>query len=375
MQVLEESASGQATADRERSLALKNINSAWGSFDMNAKNLPAFFLLLFGSVSALLLAQNNIQLPPGFKISVQGEVRYARGGGVAPNVLVRLELFKGGTAEEVRTDSTGKFIFSGVSQSLYRVTAIAAGYQPASQEVDLTTAPTAHIILTLTPDRPVLENRASLAADTTIDSKVPKEARDEYEQGRAALLDETEAAKGISHLENAVKIYPDFLQAQLLLGTAYLDAHKMEKAESALKRALAIDPKTGPALLALGEVYLETKRLPEAEKALQDGLQLDDNSWQGHLALGRLYSNTGNVAKAGPEIGKALQLKPDNAETYIFAGNLLLKSGKAEDALQMYLQYLHLAPKGRFAAETQKVVDTIKKTLSEKKKHEIHELH
>ncbi len=342
---------------------------------MNARNLPALFFLLFGSVSAVLLAQTNVQLPPGYKISIQGEVRYARGGGVAQNIIVRLDYFKGGLADEVRTDSTGKFVFSGISQSLYRITAIAAGYQPASQEVDLTTSPTAHIILTLTPDRPVLENRATPATDTTIDSKVPKEARDEYEQGRAALLNDTETDKGISHLENAIKIYPDFLQAQLLLGTAYLDARQMGKAESALKRALAIDPKTAPALLALGEVYLETKKFPEAEKALQDGLQLDDNSWQGHLALGRLYINTGNAAKAGPEIGRALQLKPDNAETYIFAGNLLLKSGKAEDALQMYLQYLHLDPKGRFAAETQKVVDGIRKALAEKKKHEIHELH
>ncbi|MBZ5499449.1 MAG: tetratricopeptide repeat protein [Acidobacteriia bacterium] len=333
---------------------------------MNAKNLLApFFLLL---IAAAALPAQEQKYPRGLQITIQGEVRYAQGGRAAENVLVRLEYLSGGMAGQVRTDRTGKFSFAGITQSLYRVTVSTVGYQPATQDVDLTTSPNAHIILTLAPDKPVQENRVSQNTDSMIDSKVPIEARDEYEKGRATLLDGSDPANGIQHLENAVKIYPGFLQAQLLLGTAYLDLHQMDKAESALKRVLEMNPKAGPALLALGEVYLETKRFPEAEKALQQGLQWDNASWQGHLAMGRLYLDTGDAAKAGPEIGRALQLKPDNAETYLYAGNLLLKANKAEDALQMFSQYLHLAPKGQYAAETQKVVEKIKKAIAEKKK-------
>ncbi len=303
------------------------------------------------------------------KITIQGEVRYAAGGSFAENVLVRLELNNGGLAGEVRTDRTGKFAFENITQSQYRISASMPGYRTATQEVNLTTVANEHVILTLVPDKPAQKSQLAFLEDTTIDVRVPQGARDEYEKGRAALLSGNDTAKGIPHLENAVKIYPNFLQAQLLLGTAYLDSHQFDRAEISLKRALAIDPKTSQALLALGEAYRESKKFPDAEAALQEGLKLNDTSWQGHLSLGRLYLDQGNVAKAGPEIGRALQLNPKNAETYLIAGNLLLKAGKADEALQMYQQYLQIAPKGQYAEETQKLVEKIKKAIAEKKEN------
>ena len=314
-----------------------------------------------------LLAQDP-PIPKGMKIGIQGEVRYAQGGQSAENVLVRLEAFSGGLVDQMRTDRTGKFSFQDISQADYRVTASIIGFKTVTQEVNLTTTPNEHIIFTLVPDKPAQEDRPAPEQDTTIDTKVPKEARDEYQAGRTALLTGTEPAKGIPHLEKAVKIYPDFLQAQLLLGTAYLDAHQPDKAEASLKRVLAIDPKTPQALFALGEIYRMGKKYPEAEQAIQQGLQLNDTSWQGHLALGKVYMETGDIAKAGPEIGRALQLKPDNPETYLFAGNILLKANRAEEALQMFEQYLHLAPKGQYVDETQKIIEKIKKEVPEKKK-------
>ncbi|MGA2263113.1 MAG: tetratricopeptide repeat protein [Acidobacteriota bacterium] len=326
-----------------------------------------FLVLVLGAAITPLLAQ-DVPIPKGMKIGIQGEVRYAQGGRPAENVLVRLEAFSGGLVDQVRTDRTGKFSFLDIGQAIYRVTASIVGFRTVTQEVNLTTTPNEHLIFTLVPDKAGQENRIVPGADSIIDTKVPKEARDEYEKGRTALLNGTEPAKGIPHLESAVKIYPDFLQAQLLLGTAYFDMHQMDKAESALKRVLEIDPKTTQALFALGELYRTGKRYPEAEKALQQGLQWNDASWQGHLALGRLYLDTGNIAKAGAEIGRALQLKPDNPETYLFAGNVLLKANRAEEALQMFEQYLHLAPKGQYADETQKIVEKIKKVVPETKK-------
>lgn len=326
-----------------------------------------FLALVLGAAIAPLLAQ-DAPIPKGMKIAIQGEVRYAQGGGPAENVLVRLESFAGGLVDQVRTDRTGKFSFQDIGQTNYRVTASIIGFKTVTQEANLTTTPNEHLMFTLVPDKIGQENRIVPDADSIIDTKVPKEARDEYEKGRTAILNGTEPAKGIPHLENAVKIYPDFLQAQLLLGTAYLDMHQMVKAEPALKRVLEIDPKTSQALFALGELYRTGKQFPEAEKTLQQGLQLNDSSWQGHLALGRLYLDTGNIVKAGPEIGRALQLKPDNPETYLFAGNLLLKANRAEEALQMFEQYLHLAPKGQYANETQKMIEKIKKAVPEKKK-------
>jgi Flp pilus assembly protein TadD len=296
-------------------------------------------------------------------VSIHGEVRYAQGGKPVENALVVLESFAGGMVAQARTDRGGKFDFSNIGQANYRVTATMEGYQVASQEINLNTTFTEYVILTLVAKKQGADGKSEAGSTIVIDPKVPQEARAEFEKGRSEILSGSDPAKGIPYLQKAVKIYPAFLQAQLLLGTAYMDSHQVEKAEPALKRVLELDPKTAQAYLALGEIYRETKRYPEAEKMLLQGLQLNDSSWQGHFSLGRLYWDTGNVPKAGMEIGRTLQLNPEAAEAYIFAGNLFLKAGKAQEALQMFMKYLELSPKGQYAEQTQKVVQKIKKSL------------
>lgn len=326
---------------------------------------PAFLLSLLFFLAAepsAVLAQAGQQLPRAMPVSIHGQVRYAQGGATAENVLVRLESLSGGVVAQVRTDHEGKFDFPNISQAMYRVTATAEGFRAAFQEVDLTTSTSQYVIFTLIGQEG-LATKPVYGTEVIMDAKVPKEAREEYEKGRLEIFDRADPSKGIPHLEEAVKIYPDFLQAHLLLGTAYMDTRQMEKAEVSLKRVLEIDPTTAQAFLALGEVYREKKRYPEAEKALLEGLKLNDASWQGHITLGRLYLDIGNVQKAGAEIGRTLQLTPDAAEAYVFAGNIFLKATKEQEALQMFTHYLQLAPKGRYAEQTRKVVEKLKKRL------------
>ncbi len=296
-------------------------------------------------------------------VALHGQVRYAQQGRLAENVQVRLEALSGGVVEEVRTDRTGKFDFSGLGPATYRITASAAGFHSAAQEVHLVHTRREYLILTLVPDSPGLSVRTGPQADTLLDARVPKQAREEYEKGRHELFARSSRAKAIKHLERAVGIYPDYLQAQLLLGTAYLDDHELQKSESALLRVIKIDTNTAQAHFALGELYLEKEAYPDAERELKEGLRLQDAWWQGHFALARLYWKTGDVPKAGLEVGRSLQLKPDEPRAYLLAGNILLKARKASQALPMFLQYLHLAPKGEYAAEVTKVVENIKTTL------------
>lgn len=308
------------------------------------------------------------QQPQRMTNSIHGQLRFAEGGLKAENVLVRLETQEGGVVAEVRTDRNGKFDFSNISQAMYKVTATMEGYLPAYQEVNLMTTYTEYVILTLIPDKNKMTRTKADNAGILLDSKAPKEAQDEYEKGRAELLNASDPAKGIPHLEKAVKIYPDFVEAQLLLGTAYLDSHQLDKAEPALLHVLKIAPKTAQANFALGEVYREKKDFPAAEKTLLEGLKLDDKSWQGHLTLGRVYWEIGDVPRSGVEVGKTLQLKPDCTDGLLLAGNLLLRARKPVEALGMFQEYLRLDPKGPYADQTKKSVEKIKLALAEEKK-------
>jgi tetratricopeptide (TPR) repeat protein len=328
--------------------------------------MPNSTLRLLIAVALLLTASPALAQRPGPPISVEihGQVRFANGGAPAEHVLVRLEKLDGGVAGQMLTDRSGKFRFSGLAQTQYVVSVRASGFKEAQQQVNLQTATSEYVLLQLAP---AMATAAPASPPGLVSANVPAEAQKEFIKGQAALLESKKIEEGVRHLEKAVSLYPDFLEAQLLLGTAYMDARKWEKAERALRRALEINPKTAPALFALGEVYRQQGNYVEAEQALQEGLQLDARSWQGHFTLGRVYFALGDLAKAGPEAGRTIQLKPDFAEAHLLAGNILLRARRPEHALPLFEEYLRLDPKGAFAAQTRETIEKIKRALAEKK--------
>jgi Flp pilus assembly protein TadD len=313
--------------------------------------------------SYVVLAQRSTR---PVAVEVHGQVRIAQGGSSAENVLVRLESFRGGLVGEVRTDRLGKFRFSGLVPDQYVVSVHTPGFKDTQQQVDLQTASSEYVQLQLVPDKSAPPG-ATPSRTGTINANVPTEARDEYEKGVTALLaggKKEKLEEAARHLERAVNLHPDFFEAQLELGTVYMDLKRWDKAEVALRRATEIDSKSANALFALGEAQRRQKKYAEAEKSLQKGITLDEKSWQGHFNLGHVYWDIGDWAKAGPHIGRALQLKPDFAEGHLLAGNILLKARQAQNAMVEFQEYLRLSPQGEYASEARALVEKIKVALS-----------
>jgi Carboxypeptidase regulatory-like domain/Tetratricopeptide repeat len=314
--------------------------------------------IILASAVCPLIAQNV----PGsavhpVSLQVHGQVRYERGAPAA-NVLVRLEAVSGGIAGQMMTDRTGKFQFAGLRGMQYVLTIHTPGYQDVRQTVDLLTATSDYVNATLQPDGSL---RQPEAVRGIIDARVPPAARTEYERGVSALSENKEMGVGIRHLEKAVAIYPDFLEATLRLGAAYMDAEEWTKAEAALRQALKINPQTANAYLALGEIYYKRKNYGEAKKVLRQGLEIENRSWQGHFALGRVCWESGDLMNSARQTAIALQLNPDLADAHLLAGNIWLRVGKRDEALQEFQTYLRLAPKGEFNQQARAAVERIRR--------------
>ena len=325
-------------------------------------------LLAFLLITCPIFAQRDrdtFTSTPAFEIS--GRVLLAETGQPGRNIQVRLERFSGGIVDQLMTDSAGRFRFIVPQRGYYNVVVNAPGFNPAQQQADLQVLFRAFLVFELVIDQSV--NPVSTAgALGFIDARIPSAARDEFARAQTALA-RKDFAESILHLEKAVFIYPEFYEAQLLLGTTLMDLRRWEKAEEALRRTREIKPDSAPALFSLGEVYWRQKRYDEAEKTLQQGLKLDDKSWHGYFTLGRLYWDKGEFAKAGPPIGKTLQLKPDFAEAHLIAGNILLRLEQRERALVEYQEYLRLAPKGEFADQARDLTEKLKTSLDVRKKN------
>jgi tetratricopeptide (TPR) repeat protein len=297
---------------------------------------------------------------------IHGQVRYAQGRAPADRARVRLEKFSGGIIEEELTDRTGKFRFTNLSRAQYTVTIQATGYQDVQQYIDLQTTLSQYLNFTLEPVDS--SSPESSATNGVVSAKVPIEAQKEYDRAQTAFRENGKQEEGILHLEKAVKIFPAYQEAHLLLGTAYMVAQQWGKSEKSFRRAIEINSKNPEAHVGLGEMYRQQKKYTEAEKALLAALRVDSNSWRGHVTLGRVYWEMGKIVEAGPHVGKTILLKPDLAEAYLLGGNILLRAHKNEDALAEFEEYLRLEPGGKFAPQTRELVAKIKKALEGKKK-------
>jgi tetratricopeptide (TPR) repeat protein len=321
---------------------------------------------LLGSVPLLLVlltssyAQRDRDTynPGNQTFEVSGQVNVAGSNAAARDVPVRLERFSGGVIDQITTDGRGRFRFGNLQRGYYKVIISAPGFVPSQQDADLTVLFKAYLVFTLASSESPANARG--LSTEVLDARVPASARDEFAHGREALARKS-YPEAIAHLQKALGFYPEFFEAQLLLGTAYMDLRDWPNAETAMLRSLEIRTDNGPAMLGLGEVYWREKRYPEAEKTLRDGLKLDENNWHGHFTLARLYWDQGDALKAGPCLGRTLQLKPDFAEAHLLAGNVLLKVGQQQRATVEYEEYLRLAPKGEYAGEARTLVEKLHK--------------
>ena len=329
------------------------------------------FLILPGTTQAQR-APHSSPIP----LQIHGQLRHAQGGRPAEFIMVRLESYRGGVEGEILTDRSGTFTFIGLSPEVYVVSVRTPGFREVSQQVDLRTQITDYVQLTL-----VSEANSSTSSNRTgvIDANVPHSAFAEFEKGRDALLQTNNATGGILHLENALKIYPNYFEALLLLGTAYMDQNEWDKAEQALARALQLYPKAANALFALGELYLKQNKDADSEKLLLQGLQFEDRSWQGHLSLGHVYWKMAAkfvdeahyrplLEKSYLHAKRALQLNPDLAAAHLLKGSLLFKARRAQDALPEFEEYVRLDPNGQFVGQTRALVQRIRVALAEQKR-------
>jgi len=339
-----------------------------------------FTVLIFGLIMlpSRAFGQRSQEVGTNLGGQINGQVRYAEGGQPAFNVVVRCDSYNGGSCGQEMTDRTGRFRFSGLASAQYTITVRVPGYIEQQQTVDLLTTSFGSVQFQLKSDG---NNKSTPSGPPISASNIPDTAKKEFELAEAALA--TGKKEGIQesvrHLEKGLSIYPNLVQAQLMLGTAYMDLGQTDKAEAALRKTLALDPKAANAMFALGALFLSQKKNEEAEKSLLEGLQIDGNSTQGHLTLGRVYwdnpSKTKDETKARPslekayeEIKKTLALNPNLGQAHLLKGNLLLRVGRAADAQTEYEEYLRLEPKGAFAEQTRVTVEKIKKALAESPK-------
>lgn len=155
--------------------------------------------------------------------------------------------------------------------------------------------------------------------------------KEKNEPKRMAMLKEA-----VVHLENAVRIHPQYKNAYLLLGNCYNHLKVFEKSIASFKTALLIDPNYKEATDNLGITYREaglyygeTEKNPrKALEFIEKAYETRPDEYETLRLLGVAYGSMGQIDKALDFFGKALAQKPEDAManynlaiSYQYSGN------------------------------------------------------
>ncbi|HEX3351583.1 MAG TPA: tetratricopeptide repeat protein [Terriglobales bacterium] len=179
------------------------------------------------------------------------------------------------------------------------------------------------------------------------DLQVPAKAQREYADGCAALRN-NKVADGENHLRKAVKQWPKYLAAWVVLGQLLEAQQKNEEAHDACSRALDADSTYLPAYLCLADIaarsqnwdevlklstraleidpatdpvaydynaaaHFNLKQLPEAEKSALRAAEIDKNNIDPrvHFLLAQIYEAKGDRAAEAAQLREYLKYAND----------------------------------------------------------------
>lgn len=208
-----------------------------------------------------------------------------------------------------------------------------------------------------------------------------------HAQNSADFYDRAETALRAGKIAEAETLYariqpgqPEYVRAQLRLGTIYYSTGRPALAEKALekylalektaegftllagaqfnleksdiayksaKQALRLDPKYAKAYTALGMIYTARKDWPDADAAYQEALKLDAKDSGTWFLLGRSYFFRNEFEKARDAYERSLRLNPESIRAYENLGltlDLLNQPEAAEKAFQTGIEHNRRSP-------------------------------
>lgn len=175
------------------------------------------------------------------------------------------------------------------------------------------------------------------------------ESRALFCEGRAALFDRGDYARGIDLLERATRLDPDRAYSYNALGIAYLEQARYADAISAFRDARRRAPFWAYPLHNLALTYTQVGDYDAAIKAYERAMRLAPRYSYLPYSLALVHQRLNRLDEAERLLRRAAALDSTLAEPYNAWGVLKASQGKRSEAERLYRQALSLKPSLRSA--------------------------
>jgi protein O-GlcNAc transferase len=149
---------------------------------------------------------------------------------------------------------------------------------------------------------------------------------------------------GISHLQKAIDLRPDFEFARRQLIIALLKSNRRTEATELCEESIAILPDSGELHFYRSHLYLQAGEKSLAIASCQRALALDPGSIAAQQSLSRLMLETEQFEQAEVSYRREIELTPEHFGPYHQLGVVLLRMSKHVEAIELFKRAISLNP-------------------------------
>jgi Flp pilus assembly protein TadD len=150
--------------------------------------------------------------------------------------------------------------------------------------------------------------------------------------------------QAILHLEESVRINPNYPNARNILGRVLLMEGRDDQALAQLQKAVSLDPNLADAHYNLGYALLAKGQAGEALDQFQAQVNLEPANFKAQNNMGTVLLQNGLAADAIPFLQNAAALKPADAAPHYLLGNAFYRTGRVAEAIGRYEKAIELDP-------------------------------
>lgn len=326
---------------------------------------------LYFMSSSLCLAQTSQT-----SNSISGFIYDAKSRVPVSDVYVELLNDVYSTLKRIRTDASGRFLFTGISSGTFKVKVLTYGTNYLEEIQDATiinyrfgssvTSDSVYLDFYLKLDKRKINIFELPSAGTVFAQDIPLNARDLYKKAISQLEKPKEVNAGLENLKKAIEIFPDYYDALDKLGTELVKRQQYYDSLPYLIKSVTINQRSFSSYYMLGIAAYNLKQIKEAIDAFKLAATINPESIQAHLQYGMVLRIGGNYKEAEKVLLKAISLSKDVSKGVIHWQLALLyeKTGRFNEAADELEKYLKAEPN----VENSKQIKELIKQLREKAK-------
>ena len=331
--------------------------------------------LVFGVALGLALASSQAVLGQG-RNEISGTV-FGETGRPISDVFVELVTDLGSSLNRLRTNASGRFTFTGLTNGRFSVRILPYGtdYREQTQEVILGTlrpdsSDRQQIQIYLRLNRRASNGPFAIVTGVVFAQDVPRAAQRLYDDG-VRLLGEKKEEEGLDKLKESIETFPTYFLALDRLGQEYAvrglaDRSYLEAGLVLLSKASEVNPRSFSSTFGLGWVQYQLGLMDGAVTNLRRATTLYGKAAEAYLWLGIALKRQAELDQAEAALQRANELaKGKSAEVHWQMAGLYSDQKRYKEAADEFELFLKIQPKSTDAEKIRELIKQLRAKAAE----------